>query len=149
MNVILLGKINNLGELGNVVKVKRGYGRNFLIPYNKAVPASPENLKDFEHRKDELEKLAAERLVDAENRFNSMSELEIVIRCKSGDAGKLFGSINARDLANKLTELGVPTEKSEIRLPQGAIRELGVHEFFVHLHVDVTQRLEVSVIPEE
>lgn len=148
MNVILLEKIVNLGDLGDSVKVKAGYGRNFLIPQGKAVPATPDNVEKFEARRAELEKTAAEKLSTAQARKDAMNNLAITIAQKAGDEGKLFGSVGTSDIAHAISEAGVPVEKREIRLPTGAIRQIGDYTIEVELHSDVVAEISVSVVPE-
>lgn len=148
MNVILLEKIANLGDLGDSVKVKAGYGRNFLIPQGKAVPATTDNVEKFEARRAELEKAAAEKLSTAEARKDAISNLAITIAQKAGDEGKLFGSVGTSDIAHAITEAGVPVEKREIRLPTGPIRQIGDYTIEVELHSDVIAEISVNVIAE-
>lgn len=148
MNVILLERVANLGDLGDSVKVKAGYGRNFLIPQGKAVPATPANVEKFEARRAELEKAAAERLSTAEARKDAISALTITITQKAGDEGKLFGSVGTSDIAHAITEAGVPVEKREVRLPTGPIRQIGEHQIEIELHSDVIAEITVVVNPE-
>lgn len=148
MEVILLEKVANLGTLGDKVVVKPGYGRNFLIPQGKAVRASAEKMAEFEARRAELEKAAAEKLSDAEARAAKMAEIELTLTAKSGDEGKLFGSIGARDLAEAITSTGVAVEKSEIRLPEGSIRSVGEYDVAVQLHTDVAATIKVFIVAE-
>ncbi|MGD8558996.1 MAG: 50S ribosomal protein L9 [Gammaproteobacteria bacterium] len=148
MNVILLEKIANLGDLGDSVKVKAGYGRNFLIPQGKAVPATTENVEKFEARRAELEKAAAEKLSTAEARKDAISKLTISIAQKAGDEGKLFGSVGTTDIAQAITDAGVAVEKREIRLPTGPIRQVGDYMIEIELHSDVIAEINVNVVPE-
>lgn len=148
MQVILLEKVGKLGELGDKVAVKAGFGRNYLIPYGKAVPATAGNVTDFEARRSELEAAALERRGGAEARAAKLAEVSLIIEANAGDEGKLFGSIGTRDLAAKITEAGVEVSKAEVRLPNGVIREIGEYEIDVQLHSDVTQIVKVSVVPE-
>lgn len=148
MEVILLEKVANLGTLGDKVVVKPGYGRNFLIPQGKAVRASAEKMAEFEARRAELEKAAAEKLSDAEARAAKMAEIELTLTAKSGDEGKLFGSIGARDLAEAITSTGVAVEKSEIRLPEGPIRSVGEYDVAVQLHTDIAATIKVFIVAE-
>jgi len=148
MNVILLERISSLGSLGETVKVKAGYGRNFLIPQGKAVPATADNVAKFEARRAELEKAAAERLDTAEARKDAIGQLSISITQKAGDEGKLFGSVGTSDIAHAITEAGVPVEKREIRLPNGPLRQIGEHKVEVELHSDVVVAISVNVVPE-
>lgn len=148
MEVILLEKVANLGTLGDKVVVKPGYGRNFLIPQGKAVRASAEKMAEFEARRAELEKAAAEKLSDAEARAAKMAEIELTLTAKSGDEGKLFGSIGARDLAEAITSTGVAVKKSEIRLPEGPIRSVGEYDVAVQLHTDIAATIKVFIVAE-
>ncbi|WP_163831761.1 50S ribosomal protein L9 [Spartinivicinus ruber] len=148
MEVILLEKIANLGNLGDKVSVKPGYGRNFLIPFNKAVPATKTNVAEFEARRAELEKVAAENLTAAQKRAEAISELALTLTAKAGDEGKLFGSIGTRDLADAISAAGVEVSKSEIRLPEGPLRHIGEFDVSIHLHTDVDATLKVFVEAE-
>ena len=148
MEVILLETIAKLGDLGDRVTVKSGYGRNFLIPQKKAVPATFENLELFEARRAELEKVAGEKLADAHGRAETINSMAISIQTKAGEEGKLFGSITVRDIAEAAKAKGVTLEKSEVRLPEGPIRELGEFEIDVHLHPEVGAVLKLAVVPE-
>lgn len=148
MEVILLEKVANLGSLGDKVKVKAGYGRNFLLPYGKAVPATEANLKAFEERRAELEKAAAEKLSAAQARAEALEGAAFTISSKAGEEGKLFGSIGVRDIADACEAKGVAVEKSEVRLPEGPIRELGEFEIDVHLHPEVDATLKLAVVAE-
>ena len=149
MEVILLEKIGKLGDLGDRVKVKPGYGRNFLIPQGKAVPATEDNVARFEARRTELETAAAESIAAAEVRAGRLQELGIItITANAGEEGKLFGSVGTRDIADAVTAAGVELNKAEIRLPEGALRELGDFEIAVHLHSDVDAAIQLSVIAE-
>ncbi len=148
MEVILLETIAKLGDLGDKVIVKSGYGRNFLIPQKKAVPATAENLQVLEARRAELEKMAEGKLVEAQSRAEAINALSINIETKAGEEGKLFGSITVRDISEAAEVKGVTLEKSEIRLPDGPIRELGEFEIDVHLHPEVDAILKLAVVPE-
>lgn len=148
MDVILLEKVANLGSLGDKVKVKAGYGRNFLLPYGKAVPATAGNLKAFEERRAELEKAAAERLSAAQARSEVLSGESVTITSKAGEEGKLFGSIGVRDIADAITAAGTEVEKSEVRLPEGPLRLVGEYEIELQLHSDVTVFINVAVVAE-
>ncbi|MGI9323239.1 MAG: 50S ribosomal protein L9, partial [Pseudomonadales bacterium] len=128
MEVILLENIDRLGDLGDKVSVKSGYGRNYLLPQKKAVPATPENVEIFEARREELEAAAREKLVAAQTRAEEIQALAISITANTGEEGKLFGSITVRDVAEAVAATGVAVEKSEIRMPEGPIRELGDYE---------------------
>lgn len=149
MEVILLEKIGKLGDLGDKVNVKPGYGRNFLIPQGKAVPATEDNVAKFEARRTELETAAAESIAAAEIRAGQIAELGIItITANAGEEGKLFGSVGTRDIADAVTAAGVELNKAEVRLPEGALRELGDFEIAVHLHSDVDATIQLSVVPE-
>lgn len=148
MNVILLEKVHNLGNLGEKVNVKAGYGRNYLIPQGKAVSATPENLAKFEARRAELEKIAADKLAAAETRKATLDGMSITIAQKAGDEGKLFGSVGTHDIAEAITAAGVEIHKSEVRLPEGVLRELGDYEIDIALHGDVVATIKLSVVPE-
>ena len=149
MEVILLDKIAKLGGLGDKVSVKSGYARNYLLPQGKAVFASAANVEHFEARRAELEAKLAGVLATAEARAVKLVELaEITIASKSGDEGKLFGSIGTRDIADAITEAGVEVTKAEVRLPLGAIRETGEFEIAIHLHTDVDTSINVVVIAQ-
>ncbi|NRA41562.1 MAG: 50S ribosomal protein L9 [Pseudomonadales bacterium] len=148
MDVILLEKVGKLGDLGDKVSVKAGYGRNFLFPFGKAVPATKENLADFEARRAELEAAAAEKLTGAEGRAAKLNELEVSIEANAGDEGKLFGSIGTRDIADAISAAGVEVSKAEVRLPYGAIRELGEFEVDVQVHSDVTATIKLSIVAQ-
>ena len=149
MEVILLESVANLGDLGDKVKVKPGYGRNFLIPQKMAVPATAENLADFEVRRAELEKVENEKLTEAQKRSEQITALSLTLTAKAGEEGKLFGSVTVRDIADACEAAGVPVEKSEVRLPDGPIRELGEFEVDIHLHADVDAVLKLSVVAED
>ncbi|MFK0569542.1 50S ribosomal protein L9 [Endozoicomonas sp.] len=148
MEVILLEKIAKLGKLGDKVTVKNGYGRNFLIPFGKALPATAVNLTTFEVRRSELEKAATDQHSEAEKRAAEMAEIELTLVAKAGDEGKLFGSIGARDLAEAITSAGVTVAKSEIRLPDGPIRAVGEYDVGVQLHTDVAATIKVFIEAE-
>src|SRR5210317_755285 len=149
MEVILLENIGNLGGLGDKVDVKSGYGRNYLIPQGKAVPATANNLAEFETRRAELEAAAAETRTAAETRAAAINELGLIsIPANAGEEGKLFGSIGTRDIAAALTAAGCEVDKAEVRLPEGALRDLGEYEVTIQVHGDVTAMVAVAVIPE-
>jgi len=148
MEVILLEKVQNLGGLGDKVNVRSGYGRNFLVPKGIAVPATADNLAKFEARRAELEKAAAEVLAAAQTRADAFNEKKVTIAVKAGDEGKLFGSVGTAEIASALAEAGTPVEKQEIRLPQGAIHEIGDFEIEIHLHTDINVKVTVSVVAE-
>ena len=148
MNVILLEKVQNLGDLGEQVSVKAGYGRNFLIPQGKAVSATKDNVVKFEERRAELEKTAAEKLAAAEARKTAIEALEITIAQQAGDEGKLFGSIGTNDIAEAITTAGADVSKAEVRLSEGALRHTGDYEVSVELHSDVVAVIKLSVVAE-
>ncbi len=148
MEVILLEKIANLGNLGDKVSIKAGYGRNYLIPYGKAVMATATKIAEFEARRAELEKAAAEKLSAAQARANALSKLNVVITHKAGDEGKLFGSVGTHAIAEAITKAGISVEKQEIRLPQGAIRQIGEYQIDIHCHTDVTVKVPVKIAAE-
>lgn len=148
MDVILLEKVQNLGNLGDKVAVKAGFGRNFLIPQGKAVQATKENLAAFEARRAELEKAEAELLKAAEARADALSKLSVSISHQAGDEGKLFGSIGTAEIAETLTQQGVEVSKQEVRLPDGPLRTVGEHEVVIHLHTDVNSNVTIDVVAE-
>ena len=148
MEVILLENIAKLGVLGDTVKVKSGYGRNYLIPQKKAVPATEENLKIFEERRMELEKVANARLAEAAERAEQIRALAVTLTANAGEEGKLFGSVTVRDIVDVVTAKGVALEKIEVRMPEGPIRQLGDYVIGVHLHPEVDAELQVSVVAE-
>ncbi len=149
MDVILLQKVANLGNIGDRVKVKSGYGRNFLLPKGKGTLATADNVKRFEARREELEKAAREHLVSAEERAGAMKDFKLTITAKAGTEGKLFGSIGTSDIAEAATKTGLKLERSEVRMPNGPLRMVGEHVVAVHLHADVDVPLTVLIVPEE
>lgn len=149
MEVILLENIANLGRLGDTVNVKAGYGRNFLVPQAKAVTATAENLKVFESRKAELLKEAGDQLSRAEQRKIEIEAVTITIYANVGEEGKLFGSVTVREIAAKVTEMGVEVDRSEVRLPDGPLRNVGEYEVEIALHIGVHANLKVIVEAEE
>ena len=149
MEVILFEKIDRLGGIGDLVNVKAGFARNFLLPQGKAKTATEANKAEIEERRAEFEKLASEALSAAEKRRETIETLSIEITAKSGTEGKLFGSIGNVDIARALTEAGVEVEKREVRLPEGPIRQAGEYEITLHLHSDVNAVAKVTVIGEE
>ena len=148
MNVILLEKIGNLGDLGDEVSVKPGFARNYLLPQGKAVAADAENRSVFEGRRAELEASANEKLVEAYARAEKLMDKELSIAVKSGEVGRLYGSVGTQNIADALTAEGIPVERSEIRMPEGVIRVLGEYEIAIQLHTDVTVQIKVLVVPE-
>jgi large subunit ribosomal protein L9 len=149
MDVILLTKVANLGTIGDRVKVKSGYGRNYLLPTGKATLATPENVKKFEARRAELEKIARDQLGDAEMRAKALAGFKLSITAKAGTEGKLFGSIGTADIAEACTQAGHKVARSEVRLPTGPLRMVGEHKVALHLHTDVDVQLPVTIIAEE
>ncbi len=146
MEVILLEKIDNLGTIGDRVKVKSGYGRNYLLPKGKATLATPENIAIFEERRAELERKSADELTAARARAEQIGALSLRLEAKAGSEGKIFGSLGTIDIAEACTAAGVPVERSEVRLPLGPLRTLGEHEIEIHLHSDVNVKLRVEVV---
>jgi len=149
MEVILLEKIRKLGGLGDKVRVKPGYARNYLVPQGKALPATPANLATFEARRVDLEKNQGEKFAYAQTRATRLKDLSVIIAGKVGLEGKLFGSVNAADIAKAITAAaGVEVVKQEVRLPSGALRLVGEYTVTIHLHPDVETTLKVQVVPE-
>ena len=149
MEVVLLEKIQNLGDLGETVKVKPGFGRNYLIPQKKAVPATPENVEKFEAQRAELEKAQADALGAARARAAGLEEFTVQIAAKVGSEGKLYGSIGTAEIASAVSAAGHELEKREVRLPDGAIRETGQHTVGLHFHADVDIEITVDIVAEE
>ena len=149
MDVILLEKIDRLGSLGDVVNVKPGYARNFLLPLGKAKVATADNLKDLEARRAEFEAKAAEVLAVAEARREKLDGMAVSITSKSGTEGKLFGSVGTMDIADAVTAAGVDVVKKEVRMPTGVIREAGDYDITLHLHTDVDAVIKLTIIGEE
>jgi large subunit ribosomal protein L9 len=148
MQVILLERIANLGNLGEVVKVKSGFGRNFLIPQGKAKSATKENIAEVEKRRAELEALFAEQLAAAQARAAQLNGFVVTIAAKAGEGGKLFGSIGTRDIADALTAAGVESTKSEVLLPNGALRNTGEYDIAVRIHSDVEATVKLAIVAE-
>ncbi len=148
MEVILLDKVGRLGAIGDKVNVKSGYGRNYLLPQGKAVAATAKNIADFEERRAGLEAAAAAKIAEATARAEKLAELTVTIAANAGDEGRLFGSIGTRDIAEAITAAGVAVAKSEVRLPQGVLRETGSYDIDVQLHAEVTQTVKLNVIAE-
>lgn len=148
MDVILLDKVGKLGNIGDKVSVKAGFGRNYLLPQGKAVAATAKNVADFETRRAELEAAAAAKVADASARAEKLAALEVTIAANAGDEGRLFGSIGTRDIADAITAAGVEVAKSEVRLPQGVLREIGQYEIDIQLHAEVTQAVKLVVVAE-
>ena len=148
MHVILMEPVGSLGDLGEEVSVKSGFARNYLIPQGKAVRATPENRTVFETRRAELQSAANERLGEAERRALGLDDMAITIVVKAGEEGKLYGSVGTQDIADAISAKGTSVVKSEIKLPEGAIRALGEYEIDVQLHADVFKTVRVAVVPE-
>ncbi|MEJ2760610.1 MAG: 50S ribosomal protein L9 [Gammaproteobacteria bacterium] len=149
MEVILLEKIRKLGELGDQVKVKSGYGRNFLVPQGKAVPATPENIDKFEARRAELEKAQADVLSTATARAEKINGLTVTLTRKAAAEGKLYGSVGPADIAEAVTAAGVELNKKEVILPEGPLRVTGEYQIAVQLHADVDAAIQVHIVAEE
>ena len=146
MQIILLEKVANLGDLGEQVNVKAGYGRNYLIPQQKAVPATKANIEKFEARRAELEKAAAEALAEAQARAEKVAGIGSVTMARNaGDEGKLFGSVGPADIAEAITEAGVAVEKREVIMPEGALHTIGEFEVSIRTHTDVAQAIQVII----
>jgi large subunit ribosomal protein L9 len=148
MEVILLQKVENLGELGDKVAVKSGYGRNYLLPTGRAVPATKANQEVFEARRAELEKQEAESLAAAEARKAKIEGIAVTVARKAGDEGRLFGSVGTADIAAACTSAGVEVAKKEVRLPEGPFHVTGEFEVELHLHSDVDAILKLHIVPE-
>ena len=149
MEVILLEKVGKLGTIGDRVNVKAGFGRNYLLPQGKAIAATASNIADFEARRAELEAAASDRRTAAEGRAKLIADLgSVTIHANAGDEGKLFGSIGTRDIANAITAAGFEVAKSEVKLPEGTLRELGEYDVDLQLHADVSQTIKVVIAPE-
>ena len=149
MDVILLEKIGGLGDLGDKVSVRSGYGRNFLLPTGKAVIANEENLEKVESRRIELEKGEKEMLEAAQVRAEALEPIKLTIVAKVGEEDKLYGSVGTQDIAEAIVKAGVAVEKKEILLPNGVLREAGTYEIDVRLHPDVTVRVSLTISPED
>lgn len=148
MEIILLQKVENLGNLGDRVKVRPGYGRNYLVPQGKATEATPVNIARFEARRAELEKAATDALTAAQGRARELTDLIVTLSAKAGGEGRLFGSVGAADIAEAVSAAGMELKKLEVRLPQGPIRQLGEYDVEVRLHSDVSTHIRVNVIAE-
>jgi len=149
MDLILLQKVVNLGNLGDKVKVKPGYGRNFLVPQGKAVPATKANVEAFQARRAEYEAKAAQQAGDAEARAVTLTDASVTIKANASTEGKLFGSVGPRDIAEAFTAAGKPVNKSEVVMPEGPIRKVGEFEVVIHLHADVERTVKITVVPED
>lgn len=148
MEVILLDKVGKLGNVGDRVNVKAGYGRNFLLPTGKAVMANEANVAEFEAKRADLEAAAAAKLGEAEGRATKLQDLVVTITAIAGDEGKLFGSIGTRDIADAIIAAGVEVSKAEVKLPEGALREVGEFDVDVQLHADVIATVKLVVTAE-
>lgn len=148
MELILLQKVANLGNLGDKVRVKPGFGRNYLIPYGKAMPATPEALAEFEQRRAEFEAKAKDALTGAEGRRAKLEGQSVTIAANASTEGKLYGSVGPREIADAFTAAGIPLEKSEVVMGEGPIRRTGEFEVLVHLHADVETTVQVIVEAE-
>lgn len=148
MRVILLEKINKLGNLGDTVEVKSGYARNYLLPQRKATEATETNLIKFKERRAEIEKKQAQILTDATERGNKLNGVVIAMSVKAGSEGRLFGSVTNQDIAEAVSNAGVSLAKHEVRIPHGSIRSVGEHEVTLILHADVQVKIQVNVTAE-
>ena len=149
MNIILLEKIDRMGELGDQVSAKAGYARNYLIPSGKALPLTPQNLEKFEQHRAELEREQADTLTKAEARAEALNATTVRIERMASDEGKLFGSVTAADIAKAVSETGLELAKSELRLSHGPLRSLGEFEVHVHLHPQVDATVTVNIAAQE
>ena len=149
MEIILLQKVANLGQIGDRVKVKSGYARNFLVPTGRATLATATNIKKFEAQRAVLEERAAEGLTQAQRRAASFENFRLELKAKAGTEGKLFGSIGTADIAEAAVKAGQPVARSEVRMPTGPIRTVGEHQVQLHLHTDVNVILAVTIVAEE
>lgn len=148
MDIMLLEKVQNLGNLGDKVRVKPGFARNYLIPKGKAAQATPGNLEAFERRRAELEKAQADALAAAEARAERLKGARVRVTRKAGDEGRLFGSVGTGDIAEAATAAGIEIHKNEVRLPEGPLRAVGEYDVILHLHADVNVEVKVEVVPE-
>jgi large subunit ribosomal protein L9 len=148
MDLILLEKVQNLGDLGDLVKVKSGYGRNYLVPQGKAAPATKENLAQFEARRAELEAAAKDKLGQAEARQAGLADLAVEITANASEEGSLYGSIGPREIADAVSALGHELNKSEVIMGEGPLRNVGEFDVLVQLHSDVEATLKVTINPE-
>ena len=149
MNVILLDKVENLGDIGDLVTVKPGYGRNYLLPQGKAALATREKIAEVEARRAELEKAAAADLAAAKDRAKLIDGMELVIPANAGEEGKLFGSVGPIDICEAFSKVGVEVERAEVRMPDGPIHEIGEFDLGLHLHADVNVDFKVKVVADE
>ena len=146
MKVILQEKVANLGNIGDQILVKPGYARNFLLPYGKAVPATPECIAAFEKHRVALEKAAAELLVKAKARAKKLAEKTFKVTANASEEGKLFGSVGPREIAEAISKNGVTIEKREVHLPEGPIRQVGEYQISIHLHTDFSVTVKIEVV---
>jgi len=149
VDVILLKKVGGLGELGDKVAVRPGYGRNYLIPQGLAVSATRENLEAFEARRADLERAEADALAAAVSRQQRLEDLTVTIARKAGEEGRLFGSVGTADIAAAVTDAGVEVAKSEVRLPSGPLRAVGEYEVELHLHSDIDATVRIDIVPAD
>lgn len=145
MEVILLEKIRNLGSLGDKVNVKSGYGRNYLIPQNKAVFATAKNIEQFEQKRAELEKKEKQQMAQAEQRAAKINDITIEIKAQASDEGKLYGSVGPNEIQIALAERSVEVDKREIVMPEGVLHQVGEHIVEIHLHTDVVAKLQLVI----
>jgi large subunit ribosomal protein L9 len=148
MELILKEKVLNLGNLGDKVKVKPGYGRNYLVPTGKAMRATEANIAEFEARREELEKTAMQKLAAAGDRLGALAGFELVLSANASEEGKLYGSIGPREISEAVTERGIELSKAEVIMGEGPIRFVGEHDVLIHLHADVETQIKVTVNPE-
>jgi len=148
MELILIEKVLNLGDLGDKVKVKPGYGRNYLVPSGKAMRATSANIAAFESRREELEIVARQKMSAAGERLASLEGFELVVSANASEEGKLYGSIGPREIAEAVTERGIALSKAEVIMGEGPIRNVGEHQVLIHLHADVETQIKVTVNPE-
>jgi large subunit ribosomal protein L9 len=149
VEIILLEKVANLGNIGDRVKVRSGFGRNYLLPKGKATLATPDNVAKFEARRAELERVAREQATSAQDRAAALQGFHLTVTAKAGTEGKLFGSVGTSDIAEACTRAGYPVARSEVRLPNGPLRTVGEHVIDLHLHADVNVQLPVTIVAEE
>lgn len=149
MEVILLEKINNLGDLGDVVAIKSGYGRNYLVPQGKASLATAQKIAEFDAIRAELELAQAEKLAAANERYTALHERTVSIACKAGEGGKLFGSVGAQNIADAISDNGNKVEKHEVRLPDGVLRKVGNYPVDVQLYPNITATVNINLTDAE
>jgi large subunit ribosomal protein L9 len=149
MEIILLENVRNLGKFGAKVNVRKGFGRNFLVPQGKAVPATKDNLAQFEAQRSQLEKAAQDKFLAAQERAAEINNLHIIVQARAGDEGKLYGSIGTIELVKHFQDKGVSVVRNEIRLPNGPLRELGETIVELQLHAEVVAKVKVTIVPEE